>query len=135
MKKLIVFAVLLGGLLLLGYSYSRERERLVATDAGLAELIEKENRSLPKDMGDGATLQKLETRPGRKVVSKVTLSSDASEVKIDPRSDPAEFACKDREGRWLLDHGVVWVSVILDRNGAEIFRRAVQLSDCKDRKC
>src|SRR5262249_51535162 len=101
---------------------------------GLAEIIEKENRSLPKEISGGATLEKLESQPGLRVISRVTLPVDASEVTINKHPDIADFACSDKVGRWMLDHGVTWVSRFKDKNNTIIMHQEVKLEDCKDRK-
>lgn len=127
MKKLIVL-IILATLAVASY---KKFVKSISTDEGLAAAIESANKKFPKDLPNGARLEKMTTEPGLRIINKVTLPVYERDLHFSTKPDMSEFACKDAQGRMFLDHGVTWVFVFVDKGGYTVIRQEVKAADCK----
>ncbi len=122
MKKLLIVIMVLVAAYF-GY------QKYFFSDAGMAQIIEAANKEFPKELANGARIERLETEPGLRVVQRIVLPLYADEAGSH-RADFSEFSCKDKVGKYLLAHGVTLVFIVLDKRGDQIQRGEVQQSDC-----
>lgn len=104
-----------------------------------AELVRKQNADLPRDLGDGLVLERLDVE-GRTIV--MTMRSRGMTL-AEAARDPALFArvkldeqarllslCRNPDFALVLDEGVVITRRFLDRDDQRFFDVSVAAADC-----
>ena len=125
-KKLLVLAIIVG----IAYFGYKKFLDFAFSDKGLTEIVASANKEFPKDLPNGARLEKLEVEPGKRVVQRMKLPVASNQ--LDPSRTPRmnEFACKDKVGRYMLDHGVTWIFIVQDNMGTTVLKEEVTKANC-----
>lgn len=135
MGKLIVIALIIA----IGYFFGYKRVATnTFTEQDFLQDIEKSNKKLPRDVGHGIVMEKLEVGGKKIAIARATVpvilhkvdTSRLPEIKKEATDAMKIYACTDKIGRYLLDNEVKFKFIFEDKTGHLIMDMDVSKADC-----
>ena len=134
MKTLIIFAIAFAAAY---FGHKRVTDHSF-TEKDFLQDIEESNKKLPKALGDGIVLEKLEVEGKMTAIARVTVpvilhkvdTSRIPELKLEAGDILRSYTCTDKIGRYLLDNGVKFKYIFEDKTGHLIMDTTVSKTSC-----
>lgn len=134
MKILIIFAIAFA----VAYFGHKRVANQSFTEKDFLQDIAESNKKLPKELGHGIVLEKLEVEGKMTAIARVTVpvilqkidTSKIPELKIETGDILKSYTCTDKIGRYLVDNGVKFKYIFEDKTGHLIMDMAVSKTNC-----